>query len=289
MSEMTGNAAYRHRKQSVAQATGAAWRKADRSGTQGKAATRMNIAVVWIAYAIMVACNAGFEIFALGGTTSAEVSNAVFAWFTPAGYVFSIWSVIYIGLAVWLVAYSGNASQDESYGAIPLGRTALLFAISCALNITWLALWHFEVFVPSIIVIAGLLVSLAMLYARVHMLSDRLVDRVPISLYLAWLSVATVANVAHVVTRFTGAEMSILQPISTIVLAVAFFALAVYMKRTFNDYAFGAVIVWAVVGIGVHLMSANLAIAVLTITLAGLGALVVYFPWDRYRMPAPRR
>lgn len=288
MGDSTSNAAYRQRKQSVAQATGGTWRDASRYGVNKARATRTSIALVWAAYAVTIACNAAFEVFALGGTTSAEVSGEVFAWFTPAGYVFSIWSVIYIGLAVWLVAYSGEASHDEPLGSLQVGRTAVLFTVSCALNIAWLALWHFEVLVPSIIVIAALLAVVGMLYVRVNAESNRPVDKVPVSLYFAWLGVATVADVAHVVTRFTGAEQSILQPVSTLVFAVAFFALAVYMKRTYDDYAFGAVIVWAVVGIGVHLMGVNVAIAVLTIVLAGFGALAVYFPWEKYRLQ-PRK
>lgn len=288
MGDSTSNAAYRQRKQSVAQATGGTWRDASRYGVNKARATRTSIALVWAAYVVTIACNAAFEVFALGGTTSAEVSGEVFAWFTPAGYVFSIWSVIYIGLAVWLVAYSGEASHDEPLGSLQVGRTAVLFTVSCALNIAWLALWHFEVLVPSIIVIAALLAVVGMLYVRVNAESNRPVDKVPVSLYFAWLGVATVADIAHVVTRFTGAEQSILQPVSTLVFAVAFFALAVYMKRTYDDYAFGAVIVWAVVGIGVHLMGVNVAIAVLTIVLAGFGALAVYFPWEKYRLQ-PRK
>lgn len=287
MSELTRTTAYRQRKQSVAQATGGTWRGVHPRKASSAQATRVSIVLVWAAYVVMIACNAIFEIFALGGTTSAEVSNEVFTWFTPAGYVFSIWSVIYIGLAVWLVAYSGEAGHDEPLGSLGVGKTAALFVASCALNITWLALWHFEIFVPSVIVIAALLVVLGALYLRVQAESTRLVDKVPVSLYFAWLSVATVADIAHVITRFTGAEMSIAQPISTVALAIAFFALAVYMKRRFNDYAFGAVIVWAVVGIGVHLMGVNVVVAIGTIVIAGFGSLAVYFPWEKYRL-SPR-
>lgn len=57
--------------------------------------------VLAVSYVAMVAFNALGEIFKLGGVTSADVSNEVFAWFAPAGYVFMIWSVIYVGLAVW--------------------------------------------------------------------------------------------------------------------------------------------------------------------------------------------
>ena len=177
MSDTASSAAYRQRKQSVAQATGGTWRDAGGHEADGTHAAKTNIALVWVAYAIMIACNAAFEVFSLGGTTSAEVSGEVFAWFTPAGYVFAIWSVIYIGLAAWLVSYSGEASHDEPMGAMRIGRTAVLFTVSCALNIAWLALWHFELFVPSIIVIAALLATIGLLYRRVHVESTRLIDR----------------------------------------------------------------------------------------------------------------
>lgn len=288
MGGRAGKVTYRRQRQTIAQASGGTRRDANRAGMRGGAARRTNAVVTWVAYAVMVACNALFEAFALGGTTAAEVSNEVLAWFTPAGYVFSIWSVVYMGLAVWLVAYTAEAAHDESHGAVPLGQTALLFTAACVLDVAWLALWHVRMIIPSVVVIVALLAVVGMLYARMYATSDRVIDRVPVSLYFAWLCVAALANIAHAVTRFTGSELSAVQPVSVFVLAIVLFALAAYLKRVLGDYVFCAVVVWAVVGIGVQLMGVNVLVAVLVIMIAGFGALAVYFPWEKYRLqPRP--
>lgn len=287
MGGRAGKVTYR-RRQAAVQASGGTRRDANRAGMREGNAKRTNAVAVWAAYAAMVACNVLFEVFALGGTTAAEVSNEVLAWFTPAGYVFSIWSLIYIGLAVWLVAYTAEAAHDKPRSAIPLGQTALLFVVSCALNIVWLAFWHARMIIPSVVVIVVLLAVVGMLYARMYATSDRIIDRIPVSLYFAWLCVATLANIAHAATRFTGSEASAVQPVSVFVLAIVLFALAAYLKRARGDYVFCAVVIWAVVGIGVQLMGVNVLVAVLVIMIAGFGALAVYFPWEKYRLqPRP--
>lgn len=275
---------YRRRQQAAVRASGGTRRDARRAGAQRGDTRRANVIVVWAAYAAMVGCNVLFEMFALGGTTAAGVSGEVLAWFTPAGYVFSIWSVIYIGLAIWLVAYTAEAAHDEPRSAVPLGQTALLFAVSCALNIAWLAFWHVRMVDLSVIVIVVLLAAVGVLYARMYETSDRVIDRVPVSLYFSWLCVAALANVAHAVTRFTGSEAAAVQSVSVFVFAIMLFVLAAYLKRSLGDYVFCAVVVWAVVGVGVQLMGVNVLVAVLVIMLAGFGALAVYFPWEKYRL-----
>ena len=65
---------------------------------------------MWIVYALTLVGNAVIEGGQVGGNTSATVAYGVFTWFTPAGYVFAIWSVIYVALIVWLVAYTRNAA-----------------------------------------------------------------------------------------------------------------------------------------------------------------------------------
>lgn len=52
---------------------------------------KYDIAVLVISYIVLVAFNALSEALELGGVTAGDVSNEVFAWFAPAGYVFSIW------------------------------------------------------------------------------------------------------------------------------------------------------------------------------------------------------
>jgi len=62
----------------------------DRAHENGPPQSKAVIACCWVALVATIACNALFESMKLGGVTSAEVSNEVFAWFAPAGYVFAI-------------------------------------------------------------------------------------------------------------------------------------------------------------------------------------------------------
>ena len=64
---------------------------------------------MWIVYALTLIGNAVIEGGRVGGTTSADIAYGVFTWFTPAGYVFAIWSLIYVAMVVWLVAYTRTA------------------------------------------------------------------------------------------------------------------------------------------------------------------------------------
>ena len=112
--------------------------------------------VLVVGYIALIAANALGELFKFGGVTSAEVSNEVFAWFAPSGYVFTIWSVIYVGLVVWI-----DGSRRIGFLGLPIGLDTALFVASCALNVVWLAFWHLRVFPATIIVIVALFVVVA--------------------------------------------------------------------------------------------------------------------------------
>ena len=119
---------------------------------------------MWIVYALTLLGNAIIEGGQVGGTTSADIAYGVFTWFTPAGYVFAIWSLIYIAMIVWLVAYTRTAPTRPDRFTM----TSVLFIASCALNVLWLALWHFELVAVSFIVILAEWFVLAALYLNVR-------------------------------------------------------------------------------------------------------------------------
>ncbi|MEG0070396.1 MAG: TspO/MBR family protein [Raoultibacter sp.] len=240
------------------------------------------IIVVWVAFAAMVACNALFEALKLGGVTSADVSNAVFTWFTPAGYVFSIWGIIYIGLAFWLVLFTRSVDSRKGFFGLPFSLEGALFVVSCVLNVMWLIAWHLQVFPLSVVVILCLLVCVAFLYMEVRRRAGAWYEWAPISLYVAWLCVATVANIASVATRQAMGDIVLVSAISTVVLVALVWVLAFVMYRGLGDFVFGLVVLWATIGIGVHLMDTATVVSVLVIALSTLAAFFVYFPWQRF-------
>lgn len=246
---------------------------------------RPDTLVLIVSYLAMIAMNALGEVLKFGGVTSADVSNEVFAWFAPAGYVFTIWSVIYIALAVWAVRLVRDDRRRIGFAGLPIGRDTALFAVSCVLNIAWLALWHLRVFPATVIVIVALLVAVGALYIMTWQRSKSLLDRVPLSLYASWLVVATCANIAHVVTRALPGG-GLFSPVSTIAVLLLLVGATYVVRRIFDDYVFGLVVLWAGIGIGVRLVAVSPVTGVLAIVASTLGVAAALLPWARLR-PAP--
>lgn len=244
--------------------------------------------VLAVSYVAMVAFNALGEIFKLGGVTSADVSNEVFAWFAPAGYVFMIWSVIYVGLAVWGVRLALDEGHERHLAGLPVGVECALFVLSCVLNIAWLTFWHLKVFAATIPVIVALLVTVAALYVLTWRRSSSPLDRVPPALYASWLTVATMANVAHVLERSGLVGTGFVPAALTLVLLAVLLVASYVVRRVFDEYAFGLVVAWAGIGIGVRLTGVSAPFGVLVIVASVLGVAASYVPWGRV-LPALRK
>ena len=121
----------------------------------------------------------------LAGRTTKEISDMYPTLFTPAALTFSIWGVIYIALIVFSV-YSFKKELST--------KVVVTYIISACLNMLWIVLWHNLRIVSSVVIMLGLLGSLIYLYRNIR--SEVSYFKVPISLYLGWITVATVANIA---------------------------------------------------------------------------------------------
>lgn len=238
---------------------------------QAKEVPPVGIVASWIAFAATIICNVSFELLRLGGTTSAEVSNQVFAWFTPAGYAFSIWTLIYLALGVWLISITRNFLKEGLRTYAQEG----LFCVSCALNIAWLATFHFEHVAGALVVIILLWGVLAALYAAEHRARAPLARRAPVSLYLGWISVASIANAANLSARTLG-DVAMLDEVSTVALTVVVLLAGYAMCRMADDKVFPLVIIWATVAVGVHLINASPATATAVLSVTVVGALLTY-------------
>lgn len=248
------------------------------NGTKvGRAAVKsgyltVETATMWIAYAVTLICNAAFEAGRLGGVSSADVAYATFTWFTPAGYVFAIWTVIYIALAVWLVWYTRTApTRPDRFTA-----TAGLFTLSSGLNIAWLALWHFQAIGVAFLAILALWFILCALYLRMRTWSKGMIGWAPISIYTAWVSVAMLANFAILLTVGLNGGIPVINEIATILLCGIVLAAGVAMRRRYNDVFFPLVFLWAIIGVGAHVAPVNAFVAILIFILCAIGAFVSF-------------
>jgi hypothetical protein len=149
---------------------------------------------------------------------------------------------------------------------------------SCVLNISWILVWHNLLPAVSVLVMLGFLVVLIKLFLLVHQidLSSRkeyVLIRLPFTLYLSWICVATIANIAAWLTSLDVINSISTQEILTIVMMLVASVLALIVVLRFRDYAFPAVTLWALTGIAIKDV-AVVTPAAIAIALSLLGVLL---------------
>jgi benzodiazapine receptor len=239
-----------------------------------------------VAYVLVVTVNALANALPINGITSGAVSDRYPTFVTPAGYVFAIWGLIYALLAVFVVWQARPAARDDAR----LGRLGYAFAASCVCNAAWLVAWHHLQIAVAWALIVALLATLIACYERLRgpttSLLDRLATQLPFSVYLGWVTVATVANTA-ILAVDAGVDGGGAGPAWGAVALVAATTIGLLMLARRGDVAFALVVVWALVGIGVAQGDRSRLIAVVAgiaaVVLAGASAVVA---WLRTRTPA---
>jgi hypothetical protein len=201
----------------------------------------------------------------IGGRNTAQVSNSFPTLITPAGYVFSIWGIIYVLLGVFVVYQALPSQQGKSFQS----KIGWLFFLSCIANVVWLFLWQFEFLIVTVPVMFLLLASLILIYVRLGIgktnapSREELAVYLPFSVYLGWITVASIANVATTLVSLSwnGFGLSA-QTWATLIVAVVLIITALVIV-TRRDVAYALVIIWALVGIGFN-HSSNQAVFYLT-------------------------
>jgi hypothetical protein len=214
----------------------------------------------------------------LNGQNTGEISDRFQVYFVPAGYVFSIWGLIYIGWIAFTI-YQFHPSQKKNER---LRRLGYLFALSNIANAAWLFCWHYNQFGLSVIVMLALLGLLIASYLRLNVNHSFVrhieywsVD-VLFSVYLGWITVATVANITDwlYLIEWNGFGISA-QFWAVIMLAVASL-LGLAMAVTRRDVGYLAVLVWAFVGIAVRQTTAPMVVFSAWIAAALMLGLAIY-------------
>lgn len=189
----------------------------------------------------------------LNGQTTGEISDRFQVYFVPAGYVFSIWALIYIG---WL-AFAIYQLLPAQRANPRLRHIGYLFALSGVANMAWLWLWHYEYFILTVVVMLLLLLLLIALYLRLHIgkvqvsALERWCVDIPFSVYLGWITVAMIANVTAVLAYLQWDGWGISPVAWTFIMLAVGVGIAAAMGLTRGDVAFMLVIMWAFAGIAI--------------------------------------
>jgi hypothetical protein len=189
----------------------------------------------------------------LNGQNTGQISDRFNVYFVPAGYVFSIWGLIYIGLIAYAI-YQALPSQRENPR---LRATGWWIALGGLANSAWIFLWHYNQFPLTLVAMLFLLATLIVTYLRLGIgrttitSGEKWAVHLPFSIYLGWITVATVANISDVLDFLKWDRFGIAPEIWMSIVLAAVLVIAVLMNFTRRDVAYAAVLLWALAGISV--------------------------------------
>ena len=201
-----------------------------------------------LGYIIMMTLNGLANGLPLNGKTTGELSDLYPNLFVPAGLTFSIWGVIYLALLVYVIR--GFQTMDKG-GAI--FRSNYWFLVSCVFNALWIFTWHYEMIFGSLIVMLGLLIALISIYQsfKVEKLTkaDFWTVKVPISIYLGWITIATIANVTALLVSVEWSGLGISQVSWTVLMIIVGTVMAGIFLLKEKNLPYSFVVIWAFLGI----------------------------------------
>ncbi|SRR5579883_2327264 len=195
------------------------------------------------------------NIFPLNGANIGEISNTLFknVLIIPANYAFAIWGLIYLGLfAFGVYQFLPNQKHDSD-----LRKTGYLLVIALIAQSVWVYLFLSRLFVLSVVAMLLILLPLIAIYLRLGIGTNSVSNtkkwcvHFPISIYLGWISVATIVNVACALYFQGWNGWGISAEGWTIIMSIIAAAIAMVIAIQRRDISYTAVIVWALVAIAV--------------------------------------
>lgn len=194
----------------------------------------------------------------VNGVRPSDISDRYSTVVTPAGYAFSIWSLIYLGIIAFSI-FQALPSQLERFRKV---RT--LYIASCLLNCAWIFFWHNNQIAVSFVIIVLLLATLILMLVRLGgcmTIAETWLTQAPFGIYAGWVTVATIANLA-IMLAFLNVRMSPTTQNIFAVILILFGALAAVIVRVkLQNFFYPLAVAWGVTAIAVK-QSGNTPIVV---------------------------
>lgn len=192
----------------------------------------------------------------LNGYTTGQLSDFYPNFFVPAGFTFSIWGLIYLLLIIFTVYQLRSWWKKEKVNLEFVDKIGPWFMISCLANASWIVAWHYLQVTLSLLIMLMILGSLIIIYLRLGIgetspvsAGEKWAVRLPFSIYLGWITVATIANVTTILVD-NGWQGGPINPVNwaAIMIAIAtIIGIAMLIRKA--DVAYVLVLIWAVYGI----------------------------------------
>jgi len=237
----------------------------------------------FLAVVLTIVVNSLANILPINGKNTGQLSDNIPNLFVPSGITFAIWGVIYLLLILFAIHQARDFFKKEKIEMPYLTKITPFFILASAANILWIFLWHYEQVALSLIAMLILLISLIAIYIKLNVgqqqipLKEKMLIHVPFSVYLGWITVATIANITAwlVIISWDGFGISDVTWTIIVLFVATLLTLIILYKR--RDIAYSLVIIWALSGILIKRMqdqteiatTATIAIVIIIIAIIG--------------------
>lgn len=225
----------------------------------------------------MLAVNYLANALPINNKTTGDLSDSFPNLFVPAGLTFSIWGLIYILIIIYCIVQFTGSDREA------IKDISLLFELSCILNILWILFWHYGKLPMSLLVMAGLLVTLIAINISIRDLPSGII-KATFGIYLGWICIATIANVTALLVGYNWNGFNIPQEIWTIVMIFAGALITGLTLLKLNNPYTGLSVIWAFAGIAIKRQDDYRTVFISAIIALSLIALVTVWGFVRRKM-----
>ncbi len=204
--------------------------------------------IVVLIFLGMIIVNSLANVLPINNLNTGEISDSFPNLFTPVGFTFSIWGIIYLLLAGYTIFQFLDKKRKELTGKINT-----YFIISSIANILWVFSWHYKIIWASLILMAVILWSLIKIadIMRTEKFSNKeeILVRWPFSIYFGWITVAAIANVVVFSVSINWSGWGLVEYEWTTFILLLGSLLGLYRMIKDKNIPYGLVFIWALLGI----------------------------------------
>lgn len=224
----------------------------------------------FIAFVIMIIMN--YSVGSSVGNVADDNPTII----QPAGFAFSIWGLIYVLLLIWMIRlfFSKNiqTSLTEHLKFWPI--------LNFLLNGLWIVAFTQQWMLVSTIIIAALLYTLAEMYSSISETNHHWFDRIPFSIYFAWVTLATIVNIFTLASAYNVDTILGMDELTwTILVLVVAGIIGIAIAVLFKDWLYPLVLIWPLVAIyaesGDVSTALNITLLIVSILLALVAIMVI--------------
>ncbi len=198
-----------------------------------------------ITFIIMIGVNALANILPINNLTTGEISDSFPNLFAPTGLTFSIWGVIYLLLAVYLMYQLFSKKINKKLSK----NVNTLFIISSLANSAWIFAWHYKVIWLTILLMLVLLFTLIKISDAINKeklsLKEKLIYKIPFGIYFGWVTVATIANITGFLVNIGWNRFGLSEVFWMIIVLLVGLVITIWRMHKDKNLAYGLVPVWA--------------------------------------------